>query len=253
MTTRRHFLVHAPIGVAGVLGACRNSSPTIERHRGVAHGRRRRRVYPARRLATTSTPRDHSRRRASPPVDAEARGARLHLRRRHAAAAHQVRHAHRHVDRGLLRRRREDRGRSAVEGDAAGTRQSADRPVLHRRRGAGRHRRHPHPQARAGARLRRVVVRAGLRRARRHRSNGDARPRLSGDHVALRRRRRTRHRAHRRRATASTRGTCRSRRSSAASASRRRAAKCARRSCPAPSAATWTAPRCARATRSFSA
>ena len=252
---RRAFLTQLPIGFAGLLSACR--ARAVDDRALAATGS----------AAPPATSREPSIGRAARPAplirELPANAPTLRWVPKHedlvytfGGAAPRQRmpgNAHRVVDGGLLRRRREDGGRSAVEGDARRPRQSADRSVLHRRRGARRHGRRAHPQARAGARLRRVVVRAGLRRARRHRPDGDARPRFSGDDVALRCRRGARTSRARRRATASTPGKCRSRRSSAASASRPRAAKCGRRSCPAPSAATWTVPRCAPATRCSSA
>ncbi len=67
----------------------------------------------------------------------------------------------------------------------AGPRQPADRTVLRGRRGARRHPRDPHREARAGARLRDLLLLSGVRGDERHRSHGDARRGPSRDGLVL--------------------------------------------------------------------
>ena len=105
----------------------------------------------------------------------EARGARLHVRRCGSRAAHRAGHAHRDVDRGLLRRRRHAARPAAVEG-------RADRPRQSRRRGRSTSTA-PSRATRSSIRiekleparvLRDLVVLSGVRRAERDRPHRDA-------------------------------------------------------------------------------
>ena len=245
MLNRRRFLTHLPLGFAGAAIACSNSGPEASS------------TAPAFAQAVGAT-------RSAPLLKSVPAGAAtLSWTPKHtdlvytfggAAPRQRIKpDAHRDVDRRLLRRRGEDVGRSAVEGDAAGPRQPADRPVLYRGRRAGRHGRRAHSQVEPARNYAVSSFGPGWRARRHDASHGDARPRLSGSEWRYDVDAGATSRAARSRATASTRGTCRCRRSSAASASRRRWGKRAARSCPAPSAATWIAGRCARATPCSSA
>ena len=225
MNSRRQFLVRAPIGLAGVLAACRKADALPAEGDVAGHARRECRAAAGRHSA-----RDDSRQRAGAAVDPEARTS-SSTRSAAPRPAQRIKPGTRIVS------WTEDCFDGAVKTAAdlpskvmpPGHDNPQTGPFLHRRRGAGRH---ASPctfvklePARTYAR---VVVRPGLRRARRHRRNRDARPRLSRDDVALRRRRGAERRARRQSRDGKHTWECRSRRSSAASASRRRAARCAR-------------------------
>ena len=177
MNTRRQFLATAPLGIAGVIAACSDGA------RGTAGA-----ATPAESASGTVSPSGVAPAKSVMTIPADAptlnwipkhEELRLHLRRR--GAEQRIQPGTRIIT------WTEDCFDGTVKTAAdlpskvmpPGPRQPADRPVLCRRRGARRHARHSHRQARAGAALCCVVLRAGLRRARRQRSNRDARPRLS--------------------------------------------------------------------------
>ena len=95
----------------------------------------------------------------------EPRRVRLDLRRREAGAPGPARHGARAVDRGRLRRQGPRRRRPGVAGHRVPVREPADRPVLHRGRGARRHARRALRLDRAVARLGGVLDHPAVRRA----------------------------------------------------------------------------------------